>query len=164
MLSELLRRVMAECDLRQKDLAVVLDVPLQRVKHLTAGNVQKLTPDETRRLVQTLNLSAHWLATAEGPMFNSAGGKQLGAALTKIRVASHKTSDLDLTSDEAQAVAAITMGVDLQDLETIRAGLDKAWQSRLSESELRLILSFRQCSADAQAHLLEAATLLSAKA
>ena len=66
---------MAAAGLQQKDLAVVLEVSIDRVKSITSGKVQKLTQDETRRLVNTLNLSAHWLATGDGPMFNPAGAR-----------------------------------------------------------------------------------------
>lgn len=163
MISELMKRVMQECDLRQSDLATVLGGSLSRVKAMTSGRVQKLKPDEIRRLVQTLNLSAHWLATGQEPMFNPVGGKQLGEALMKVRAASQKTADLDLTQEEAQAVAAVMTGVDLQNTAAIRAGLDKACESRISSVELGLLQDFRQCEVDEQLHILKTAKLLSAK-
>lgn len=69
MVSELMRRVMKECLLDQKGLADVLGVPLQRVKNLTAGNVKKLTREETESLVRKLSVRGDWLATGEGEMF-----------------------------------------------------------------------------------------------
>lgn len=69
MISVLLKQVMKKCGLDQKALAEVLEVPLQRVKNLTAGNVQKLTREESAALIQKLGVRADWLITGEGSMF-----------------------------------------------------------------------------------------------
>lgn len=68
MISELLKQLMKECGLSQKVLAETMGVPLQRVKHLTAGNVQKLTREESAALIQKLGVRANWLITGEGAM------------------------------------------------------------------------------------------------
>lgn len=59
---------MKECKLDQKQLAVVLGVPLHRVKSLSSGRVQKLTREESEVLVTKLKINPEWLITGEGPM------------------------------------------------------------------------------------------------
>lgn len=70
MISELLKRVMVECGLRQVDLADVLGVSLSRVKAMTSGRVKNLTREESEALVGKLGVRAAWLVTGEGPMRN----------------------------------------------------------------------------------------------
>ena len=59
---------MKELKLGQKQLAVVLEVPLHRVKSLTSGRVQKLTREESEALITKLKINPEWLITGEGPM------------------------------------------------------------------------------------------------
>ena len=68
MISELLKRVMDECNLRQVDLAEVLEISLSRVKAMTSGRVKNLTRAESEALVGKLGIRAAWLVTGEGPM------------------------------------------------------------------------------------------------
>jgi hypothetical protein len=164
MLSELLHRVMLECGLKHQDLAAVLNVPLQRVRHLSAGNVKKFTPDEIRRLVQTLNLSAHWLATGDGPMFNPAGGEKLGDLLTQIKLTTSRLAEIKgLRDDEARAVVAVVTGLGARDLTALRAALAACADSTLSQSERELLESFRRCKSQGQANLVQTAALLAGK-
>ncbi len=69
MISELMKRVMQECELRQVDLAEVLGVSLSRVKAMTSGRVQKLTREESQALIDKLGIRAAWLVTGEGNVF-----------------------------------------------------------------------------------------------
>lgn len=71
MISTLLKKVMAECKLKQADLAEVLGVPLDRVKALTSGRVKNLTREESEVLIDVLKIRASWLISGEGPMFQS---------------------------------------------------------------------------------------------
>lgn len=161
MISELISQVMQQCKLKQKDLAVVLDVPLQRVKRLTGGEVKKFTPDETRRLVQTLNLSAHWLATGEGPMFDAKGGQALGEKLSQLRLCSAAVSAMGLTGDTANAVRDIAYGVAIDDAEVVASGV-KLLQPAPPADEQVLLESYRRCSQPARQTLIQTAALLSA--
>jgi DNA-binding Xre family transcriptional regulator len=68
-ISSLLKQLMSACKLQQKDLAEVLEVPIDRVKSLTSGRVKNLTREESEALIAQLNIRADWLITGEGPMF-----------------------------------------------------------------------------------------------
>lgn len=67
-----LKALMLAKRLNQRALADLLGVPLQRVKNLTAGNIQKLTREECQALVCKLNVSSDWLLTGQQPMFRKA--------------------------------------------------------------------------------------------
>lgn len=71
MISPLLKRLMTECRLQQKDLAEVLEVTIDRVKSLTSGRVKNLTREESEALIGKLDIRADWLITGEGPMFQA---------------------------------------------------------------------------------------------
>ena len=141
---------------------MVLDVPLDRVKGLTSGRLKKLTPEETRRLVQTLNLSAHWLATGEGPMFNPTGGQKLGEMLTQLRLTAAHLASLGIDGDTASAVMSIIHGVSFDDAESIKAGVVQAVWSSHSPDERALLESYRRCSDEGKINLVQTAALLAA--
>lgn len=146
MISELLQQIMLTCGLKQKDLAEVLEVPLQRVKNLTAGYVQKLAPEETRRLVQALNLSAHWLATGEGEMFNPDGGAQFGEMLMQLKLCARRVNELGLTGSEAIAARDIAHGVAVGKLGIVKSGF--LTLNPLSPDETVLIGLYRKANED----------------
>lgn len=157
-----MKQVMVACDLRQTDLADVLGVSLSRVKAMTSGRVKKLTPEETRKLVTTLNLSAHWLATGELPMFNTMGGEKLSEALTKVKLTATRVSALGLRDEEARAVAEIANGISFSDAAMVQSGLALAAQANLAGDEKVLLANFRGCSDQAKAQLVQMAALLAA--
>lgn len=161
MISELISQVMQQCNLRQKDLADVLDVPLQRVKRLTSGEAKKLTPDETRRLVQTLNLSAHWLATGEGPMFDAQGGQALGEQLSQLRMCSAAVKAMGLTGEVGDGVRDIAYGVAINNSDVVLGGV-ATLRPALPPDEQVLLDSYRRCNAQARQNLIQTAALLSA--
>lgn len=112
MISTLVKTVMRECNLQQKALAEVLGVSVDRVKSLTSGRVQKLTPDESQALVSRLGIHPTWLITQEGPMFR------------------HDTVDQDETQDEfverMQAIKlarAIVDGLSIDAFSRLRLGV-----------------------------------------
>ncbi|TXT39199.1 MAG: hypothetical protein FD135_2349 [Comamonadaceae bacterium] len=161
MISVLISKVMKECALKQKDLAAILDVPLQRVKRLTGGEVQKLSPNETRRLVQTLNINAHWLATGTGAMFNPQGGEQLGSVLTQLKLSSARVTELGLDGIDAQAARDIATGVASGNLAMVNAALEVLRHKPASDEQL-LLDTYRRCTVQAQANLIQTAALLAA--
>lgn len=52
---------MSACGLTQRELAAVLGVTVDRVKSLSSGKVQKLTPQESETLVTKLGVRPDWL-------------------------------------------------------------------------------------------------------
>lgn len=143
-----MHQVMAACGLKQADLALVLDVSLSRVKAMTSGRVKKLTPDETRRLVSTLNLSAHWLATGEGAMFNAAGGEAFGEMKTELLLCSQRVDKLGLKDKVAMAARDIAFGVNTGQLEVVNGGVDLLTPTA---EEQELLVLFRAASLTAKA-------------
>lgn len=128
---------------------------------MTSGRVQKLTPEETRRLVQTLNLSAHWLATGDGPMFNTMGGERLGDLLTQVKLASTRLGQIKgLRPEEARAATAVVTGVHSGSLQGLREGLAAGAEAALSDAERSLLASYRRCSPEGQSNLVQMAGLL----
>ncbi len=162
MISLLLKRVMEECNLKQADLVTVLDVSLSRVKAMTSGRVAKFTPEETRRLVQTLNLSAHWLATGEGPMFNTQGGQKLGEILTQLRLMTARLVEMEIDGPVASAVISIVHGVAEKDAHSLKDGLLQAAHAMQTPDERALLDTYRRCTSEAKANLIQTAALLSA--
>ncbi len=152
---------MQECGLKQKDLADVLGVTLDRVKSLTSGKVKKFDPDETRRLVQTLNLNAHWLATGTGAMFNPHGGEQLGAVLTQLKLSSARVLDLGLKGDDAQAARDIATGVAAGNLAMVQSALE-VLRHKPPPDEQVLLDCYRRCPPESKGLLIKTAGLLSA--
>ncbi|MCL4771765.1 MAG: helix-turn-helix transcriptional regulator, partial [Burkholderiaceae bacterium] len=63
LISQLLKQVMHECNLRQADLAELLGVSLSRVKAMTSGRVKNITREEPEALVKKLHIRGDWLAT-----------------------------------------------------------------------------------------------------
>lgn len=143
-----MHQVMTECGLKQADLALVLEVSLSRVKAMTSGRVKKLSPDEIRRLVSTLNLSAHWLATGDGPMFNPTGGDAVGELHTQLKLCSQRVAQLGLKEPVAMAVRDIAYGVNTGQLEVVNGGV-----ALLSPNadEQELLALFRAASLTAKA-------------
>lgn len=152
---------MQECGLKQKDLADVLGVTLDRVKSLTSGKVKKFDPDETRRLVQTLNLNAHWLATGSGAMFNPHGGEQLGSVLTQLKLSSARVLELGLEGDDAQAARDIATGVAAGNLAMVQSALE-VLRHKPEPNEQLLLDSYHRCTPQAKSNLIQTAVLLSA--
>lgn len=63
------REIMARRHLKQKDLADILGVSLDRVKSLASGRVKKFAADECKKLVEVLGVSEERLASGLGPIF-----------------------------------------------------------------------------------------------
>ena len=63
-----LLEIMNRFQLRQRDLAQVMEVSLDRVKNLRSGRATKLTQEEISHLIKKLNIRALWLTAREGNM------------------------------------------------------------------------------------------------
>ena len=160
-IASLLKEVMAVCGLKQKDLGEVLCVPLDRVKSLTSGKVKKLDPDETRRLVQTLNLNAHWLATGTGEMFNAVGGERMSNMLIQLKHSSSQVEQMGLEDDDAIAARDIAMGVGAGNQDVVISAIQRL-RKELPADEQMLLDTYRRCTREAKANLIQTAALLSA--
>ncbi len=152
---------MAAKGLSQRDMAVILECSLERVKAITSGRVAKFKPEEMRRLVQTLNLSAHWLATGEGPMFDEADGEVLGERVSSLKLISARIAALDLSEHEARIARDVAYGVAIGDAAVIRASL---FDTALTPDERTLISGFRAASAEGRAAMLLATAGIAAQA
>ena len=71
----MLRAIKSALSLTQVQLAKALNVNVDRVKSLTSGKAAKLSPAETKSLVENLHVNSTWLATGEGEMFQSSETK-----------------------------------------------------------------------------------------
>lgn len=77
---EMLRAIKDALKLTQVQLAKALNVNVDRVKSLTSGKAAKLSPAETKSLVENLHVNSAWLATGEGEMFQANEPKPVTAA------------------------------------------------------------------------------------
>lgn len=69
MVSELVRRILHEFSLKQRELAELLGVPLQRVKRLAGGEVKAFAPEEIDALANKLRIRPDWvLSGGQGPL------------------------------------------------------------------------------------------------
>lgn len=66
--SDVLLEIMDRFQLRQRDLAQVMEVSLDRVKNLRSGRATKFTQEEISHLIKKLNIRALWLTAREGNM------------------------------------------------------------------------------------------------
>ena len=139
MISLLIKEILTRCELRQKDLAEVLEVPLQRVKRLSGGDVKNLTREEGENLIRKLNIRAEWLATGEGEMFRSEAEVDRDLRLEGVYNATSAVADLDGLSREEKALAAMVLqGVHSGNAELIQSALNQ-----LSPIESKLIAWYR---------------------
>jgi DNA-binding Xre family transcriptional regulator len=132
MISTQIKQLMADLQLQQKDLAEVLEVPIDRVKNLTAGRVKNLTRDETELLVQKLNIRPQWLISGTGTMLSDDESddefvaRQQGisrmnmlinamplGAFTRLRLCALMTGDVALDAVQVQkAIHDEALGID----------------------------------------------------
>ena len=126
MVAEQIKQIMKVCGLTQKQLAETLCVKLQRVKHLAAGNVQKLNPDEAKALVEKLKISGDWIATGEGDMFQSEASQAFAGDLAAIRQASEAVTALPLPDEQKLQVRDILFAVASGKADLIKAALGQS--------------------------------------
>lgn len=105
--------------LKQADLAQLLGVPIDRVKSLTSGRVTKLTPNEAKALVQKLHVRGDYIATGEGPIFQSPQETQLDATMQLLKEASTTVQTLGISERYQMFVRDILFGVALKKAELI---------------------------------------------
>lgn len=143
-ISTLVKNIAKAKGLTQKDLAEVLDVPLDRIKSLTSGKVQKLTQAEAKALVAKLHVRAQHLATGEGPLFMSPQELELERRLGAIATA----------TKAAMKVKDKRAGYAVQDM------VFKAIVESLTTEEQGLVQNYRLCSVSDRDHLSKLAARL----
>lgn len=138
MISVLIRKIMEELGLRQRDLAEVMEVPLQRIKRLAAGSAKNLTREEGERLIRKLNVRAEWLATGEGPMLQTEKGSEVQRRLDMVKDAARLAELEGLTKDERARAYMLVYGLMVKDAAMARDAL-----AQTTEQEMALIDSYR---------------------
>ncbi|MBS0354047.1 MAG: hypothetical protein JSR83_09125 [Proteobacteria bacterium] len=106
---------MKEFKLDQKQLAVVLDVPLHRVKSLTSGRVQKLTREESEALVTKLRINPEWLITGEEPMIEEETDREFSDRIQAINHMNAVVAALPLDELGRARLQALMTGDPAQD-------------------------------------------------
>lgn len=129
---------MEERDLRQKDLAEVMEVPLQRIKRLSGGSAKNLTREEGERLIRKLNIRAEWLATGEGSMFRSEAEVERDRRVAGVSSATQEARIKGLGRRKQASVAQLKYGLEFGDAELVRGALDQ-----FSPKEHKLIAWYR---------------------
>lgn len=135
-------------------MADVLGVPLHRVKSLTTDKVKNLTREEADALVTKLHVRGDWLATGEGPIFQSENERELHRRLGAVRASTQKIHAAGLKAEAAGALQELLYYAELGDMAALTKLLDQ--MPRLSAEELVLVQRFRAASADVQRMVLGA--------
>lgn len=123
-ISSLVREIMDSCGLTQRDLAATLGVPLDRVKSLSSGKVQKLTSEESQALVARLGIRPDWI---------------VGGGQGRMRMTQH---------EHAQWLAAHAMPPELQQAVHRAQERAPAWPDGKpphGKAEVELIANWRAC-------------------
>lgn len=149
MISSLLKQVMKECGLQQKALAEVLGVTLDRVKSLTSGKVHKLTREESEALIKKLNIRGDWLATGEGPMFQSAGEREFQRRLDELKSATDSARGSALPEDKQRLMQELLFYVGAGDVAALTAALSRV--EIVSPGEAALLDNYRHSPPEGQA-------------
>jgi DNA-binding Xre family transcriptional regulator len=121
----LVKRLMEECNLRQVDLAEVLEVSIDRVKSLSSGKVKAFTRDEGEKLIRKLNIRAEWLATNEGPIFRSGAEVDRDKRLADVAASTQQAGLSGLTREEQALVAMLLTGLEQGNAVMVRNALDQ---------------------------------------
>lgn len=87
MLSSILKQIMTAASMQQTDLADLLGVSIDRIKGLTSGRTKKLTREEADALVTKLHVRGDFLATGEGPIFQSESEREFYRRMEAVKTA-----------------------------------------------------------------------------
>lgn len=149
MISTLIKRVMKECGLQQKALSEVLGVELDRVKNITSGRVKKLTREEGEALIKKLNIRGDWLATGEGPMFQSAGEREFQRRLDELKSATDTATALP--EDKQRLMQELLFYVGAGDIAALTAAISRV--EIVSPGEAALLDNYRHAPPEGKAAL-----------
>lgn len=158
-LSAQLKELMAAVGCKQKGLAEVMGVSLDRVKNLTRGRAANLTREEGEALIRKLNVRAEWLATGEGPMFRSDSEQELERRLDAVAGATEKAQIEGLSTDEQARVQMLLTGLEIGNADLVRQALNV-----LSKDEAKLIDDYRQSAPEGKKALRSTASVFAKSA
>lgn len=148
MISSLLKSVMRERRLTQSALAAVMGVGLDRVKSLTSGKVHKLTREEGEALIRKLHVRGDWLATGEGPMFQSEGEQAFTQRLGALGSSAQVAADLGLSASQARLMTELLYYTETGNKEGVREALARF--TELSRKEAALVDNYRHLPSETQ--------------
>lgn len=110
-LSVMLKEIKKALNLTQPKLAEALGVNVDRVKSLTSGKVAKLSPAETKSMVENLHVNPGWLVTGEGEMFQSPTEKTFSSDLAVLRKTTDAIAELAISDNRKRQVRDILFAV-----------------------------------------------------
>lgn len=149
MISSLMKIVMKECGLSQKELADVLGATIDRVKGITSGRVKKLTREEGEALIKKLHIRGDWLATGEGPMKQSPGEIEFQRRLSVIKSTTERVAALGLPVEKAQRLHELLSMIEIGNTQRIAEMLE----APLAPDETTLVDNYRHCPPEGKAAL-----------
>lgn len=144
---------MRERGISQRELADVMGVDLSRVKNLCAGRLKKLTREEGEALIRKLHVRAHWLATGEGPMFESESERAFTSRIDKLGPVSKIAAKFGLSESEAHLLTEILFYTETGNVQRLRETMSKF--AELSPKESALLNYYRSSSEEARDALMK---------
>lgn len=138
-LSAQLKELMTAVGCKQKGLAEVMGVTVDRVKNLTRGRAANLTREEGEALIRKLNVRAEWLATGEGEMFRSDSEQELASRLDAVADATAASQMAGLSAGELARVQMLLTGLEIGNSDLVRQALEI-----LATDEQQLLKDYRQ--------------------
>ncbi|WP_420553998.1 helix-turn-helix domain-containing protein [Neptuniibacter marinus] len=142
-LSSQLKELMSYQGLKQKGLAEVMGVTVDRVKNLTRGRAGNLTREEGEALIRKLNVRAEWLATGDGPMFRSSSEEELERRLDAVAGATQRAQMSGLDADAQTRVQMLLTGIEIGNSDLVLQALNV-----LSADEKALLDDYRQSATE----------------
>lgn len=136
--------------LSQREMAELLGVSFDRIKNIRSGKVRALTQSEAETLVKKLHIRGDWLATGEGPMFQSDQEKAFHGNLDKLSEITNKVISLDLSKREMRTLHDILSALETENVEWLKQYLT----GPLNQQEKELISNYRASSPRVQTLIL----------
>ncbi|ODC03220.1 hypothetical protein BFW38_06355 [Terasakiispira papahanaumokuakeensis] len=153
-LSAQLKDLMMAVGCKQKGLAEIMGVSVDRVKNLTRGRAGNLTREEGEALIRKLNVRAEWLATGEGPMFRSDGEQELERRLDAVANATQKARLTGLDTEAQTRVQMLLTGLEIGNTDLVMEALNV-----LSADEQQLVAHYRQSTPEGKKALRSTASV-----
>jgi transcriptional regulator with XRE-family HTH domain len=122
--SSLIKRILAACELKQAELAKVLGVSLDRIKSLASGKAQKLAANEVKILVEKLHVDPAFLATGEGPVLQDPNERRFEEKIKLIRESTNTATLLEMPDNYQQLVRDILVGTALRHGDMVKESID----------------------------------------
>ncbi len=118
---------------------------------MTAGRVNKLTQEEGATLIKKLNIRGDWLATGEGPMFQSAGEQEFQRRLDELKSATDSARGSALPEDKQKLMQELLFYVGAGDVAALAAAMSRV--EIVSPGEAALLDNYRHAPPEGKAAL-----------